>query len=127
MNAAEMVRRQCPARTPLADFFNILLEPFPVLSVMLLLGGSDPILPFNARRIGIELPCDFFDILRFPTSDLDKRAGAHLIEGVREDRSDPAVEEAVAAKPAILMPDAIHPNVELPGWSMEDGIDGREG
>ncbi len=26
VNAAEMVRRQCPARTPLADFFSILLE-----------------------------------------------------------------------------------------------------
>ncbi len=26
VNAAEMVRRQCLARTPLADFFNVLLE-----------------------------------------------------------------------------------------------------
>ena len=28
MNAAELVRRQCLARTPLADFFRILLSLF---------------------------------------------------------------------------------------------------
>ena len=27
VNAAELVRRQCPAKAPLADFFSILLEP----------------------------------------------------------------------------------------------------
>ena len=37
------------------------------------------------------------------------------------------VDSTVAAKPAIVMPDGVHPDVELPGWSMEDGIDRREG
>jgi hypothetical protein len=31
VNAAELVRRQCPARTKLADFFNILLKAEVVL------------------------------------------------------------------------------------------------
>lgn len=40
--------------------------------------------------------------------------------------SDPAAEKAVAAEPAIVMPDGIHPNVKLPGGSMKDGVDRRE-
>ena len=63
-----------------------LLHPLSIFSVVLLLGVGDPIVPFDALRVGIELLGNFFDILRFPTSDLDKRAGAHLIQGVSKDR-----------------------------------------
>src|SRR5215831_992486 len=56
---------------------------------MLLLGVRDPIIPFNALWIGIELLCDLLDIFWLPTSNLDKRAGAHLIESVGKGRSDP--------------------------------------
>lgn len=55
---------------------------------MLFLGVGDPIIPFDAIRIGIELLGDFLDIFRFPTRDLDKRAGAHLIESLSEGGSD---------------------------------------
>ncbi len=55
---------------------------------MLLLGVRDPIIPFDAIRIGIELLGDFLDIFRFPTRDLDKRAGTHLIESLSEGGSD---------------------------------------
>ncbi len=46
-------------------------------------------------RVGIELLGDLLDIFWFPASDLDKRAGARLIDGVRKDMkfkgSDPVV------------------------------------
>ena len=67
-----------------------LLEPFPVLSIVLLLGVGDPIIPFDALRIGIELLGDLLDIFRFPTSDLDKCAGTHLIQSVSKNRPDSA-------------------------------------
>lgn len=66
-----------------------LLYPFPVLSVMLLLRVGDPIIPFNALRIGIELLGDLCDVFRLPASNLDKGTGAHLIEGVCKGRPDP--------------------------------------
>ncbi len=65
-----------------------LLKPFPVFSVVLLLGVGDPIIAFDALRIGIELLGDFLDIFRFPTSNLDKCAGTHLIESLSEGGSD---------------------------------------
>ena len=65
-----------------------MLEPFSILSVMLLLGVGDPIIPFDALRIGIELLGDLLDIFRFPTSNLDKCAGTHFIESLSEGGSD---------------------------------------
>jgi hypothetical protein len=40
--------------------------------------------------------------------------------------TDPTIEEAVAAELTIVMPDGVHPNVELPGWGVKNGVDGRE-
>src|SRR3569832_80780 len=65
------------------------LEPFTVLSVVLFLGIGDPIVSFNTFRIGLELLGDLLDIVLFPTRDLDKRAGAYLIESLRKGRPDP--------------------------------------
>ena len=69
-------------------FSTACLEPFPVLSVVLLLGVGDPIIPFDALRIGIKLFRDLLDIFWFPTSNLDKGAGTHLIESVSKGRAD---------------------------------------
>jgi len=66
-----------------------MLETFSVFSVMLFLGIGDPFVPLNAFRIGLELLGDLLDIFRFPTSNLDKRVGAHLIEGLCVNRPDP--------------------------------------
>lgn len=56
---------------------------------MLLLGIRDPIIPSNTLRIGIEFLGNLLDIFWFPTSNLDKRARPHFIEGLCEGRPDP--------------------------------------
>lgn len=76
-------------RDPCREICHRLLQPFTVLAVVLLLRVSDPIVSFNTLRIGLQLPGDLLDVVRSPASNLDKRAGAHLIESLGKDRSDP--------------------------------------
>ena len=78
------------ARTKLADFFSILLEPLAVLAIVLFFGFVDPLVPLDPVGGGAEFGRNLLHSGGVAPCDLSKGHDAHVVEHPLERRSDAA-------------------------------------